>query len=237
MQLEKLWEYTQIDMEAERFKGEMQKAPNRVKLLKLRNFLVEQQNNMKRIEAEVTAMSERMETMRTEAAKLEVSLSELIKETKEAQDDSIAELDGLIEEAQKLNGLLSKYESEIERLRKDVDLRDRQQRNIRTSAAKSKAEYDQLKTVYDTEFKRDNEKLEALKAKVDQAGKSIPSDLLAKYKEIRKQSIPPMAKLSGSRCSGCNMGLPSAVARRITEGDELVVCDNCGRILYVAEEE
>lgn len=236
MHLEKLWEYSQIDLEAEHFKTEMQKAPNRVKLLKLRNFLVEQQNNMKRIEAEVNSMSERMETLQGEIAKLDSAVAELQKEVLEAQDDSIAELEGLIDEATRLNTVLEKYERELQKLRKDVDLRDRQQRDIRVRAAKSKAEYDQLKTVYDAEFKRDNEKLEQLKANVEEAGKCVEPELLARYKEIRQHSMPPIAKLVGGQCMGCNMALPSAVSRRILEGQELVECDNCGRILYVPPE-
>ncbi len=236
MQLEKLWEYSQVDMEAERFKGEMQKAPNRLKLLKLRNFLVEQQNNMKRIEAEVAAMSERMEALRAEVSKLDETVAELHREIGEANDDSIAELEGLIDEAQKLTNQLGKYEQELQKMRKDAENRDRQQRDIRTRAAKSKAEYDQLKVVYDAEFKRDSETLDQLKAKVDAAGKGVEPALLEKYKEIRKQSFPPVAKLVGSQCMGCNMSLPSAISRRITEGSELVQCDNCGRILYIPAE-
>ena len=201
MQLEKLWNYSQIDMEAERFKNEMQKAPNRLKLLKLRNFLVEQQNNMKRIEAEVASMAERMEALRGEIAKLDGTMAEL------------------------------------QKMRKDAETRDRQQKDIRIRAAKSKAEYDQLKVVYDAEFKRDSEKLEQLKANVEAASKDIEPELLAKYKEIRQQSMPPVAKLIGSQCMGCNMGLPSAISRRIAEGSELVQCDNCGRILYIPKED
>lgn len=236
MQLEKLWKYSQIDMEAERFKSEMQKAPNRLKLLKLRNFLVEQQNNMKRIEAEVASMTERMDALRAEIAKYDGTVAELQKEIADAQDDSIAELEGLIEEAQKLTNVLGKYEQELQKMRKDAETRDRQQKDIRIRAAKSKAEYDQLKVVYDAEFKRDSEKLEQLKAKVEEASKSIEPELLAKYKEIRQQSMPPVAKLVGGQCMGCNMALPSAISRRISEGSELVQCDNCGRILYIPAE-
>ena len=236
MQLEKLWNYSQIDLEAERFKSEMQKAPNRLKLLKLRNFLVEQQNNMKCIEAEVASMTERMDALRAEIAKYDGTVAELQKEIADAQDDSIAELEGLIEEAQKLTNILGKYEQELQKMRKDAETRDRQQKDIRIRAAKSKAEYDQLKVVYDAEFKRDSEKLEQLKAKVEEASKSIEPELLAKYKEIRQQSMPPVAKLVGGQCMGCNMALPSAISRRISEGSELVQCDNCGRILYIPAE-
>lgn len=65
-QLELLWQYQQVDMEVERFEREMRQAPNRQKLLKQREFLMEQQNVVKRIEQEVAIMSDRMEAIRDE---------------------------------------------------------------------------------------------------------------------------------------------------------------------------
>ena len=64
MKMEALWAYQQRDMEADRFETEMRQAPNRLKLLKERDFLQEQQNNMKRIEREVALMSDRLDALR-----------------------------------------------------------------------------------------------------------------------------------------------------------------------------
>ena len=47
-QLEMLWEYQQADMEADRLENEIRRSPNRVKLVKSREFLVEQQNTINR---------------------------------------------------------------------------------------------------------------------------------------------------------------------------------------------
>ena len=60
-QIQLLWNYQQADMTADRFEREMRKSPNRQKLLKNREFLLSQQEAMRRIEGEVEAMAERME--------------------------------------------------------------------------------------------------------------------------------------------------------------------------------
>ena len=44
--------------------------------------------------------------------------------------------------------------------------------------------------------------------------------------------MPPMAKINGDRCGGCNMTLPAAVLGRLN-GGQIVECDNCGRMLFV----
>lgn len=65
-QIQLLWNYQQADMTADRFEREMRKSPNRQKLLKNREFLLSQQEAMRRIEGEVEAMAERMEGLRAQ---------------------------------------------------------------------------------------------------------------------------------------------------------------------------
>lgn len=235
MQLEQLWEYTQVDMEAERFESEMRKAPNRLRLLQLRNFLVEQQANMKKLEGDIAAMADRMDAVRDEASRLDDNMRSIRANLETAEGASMEELDAQIETARKLADSLNRYEQELQKMRKDAETRDRQQKEIRVRAAKSKAEYDQLKTVYDAEFKKDSEKLQSLKARVEQAAKNVDPAQLARYKVIRQHCVPPVAKLISGQCGGCNMSLPSVVLRKIAAGEELVECDNCGRILYAPD--
>ena len=74
MQLKELWNFMQVDMAADNFEAEMRKSPNRQKLLKRRNLLLELQNNNKRIDSEIAVMQDRLEAVRDEAARLEALL-------------------------------------------------------------------------------------------------------------------------------------------------------------------
>mgnify|MGYP002569283189 CR=1 FL=1 len=67
MRLDDLWQFMQVDMEADRFESKMRQSENRQKLLKQRNFLMEQQANMKKIEADIAAMQDRLEAVNDEA--------------------------------------------------------------------------------------------------------------------------------------------------------------------------
>ena len=64
----------------------------------------------------------------------------------------------------------------------------------------------------------------------------MDSELLARYRQIKQHVSPPVAKLVNNQCGGCFMTLPSAILRKISGGDTVVECDNCGRILYSDEE-
>jgi predicted nucleic acid-binding Zn-ribbon protein len=62
----------------------------------------------------------------------------------------------------------------------------------------------------------------------------IPDDLLAGYESIRSRSGGiGAAHLSGNRCEGCHLAIPSADLDAIKHApaDEVVTCPECGRIL------
>lgn len=235
MKMEALWAYQQRDMEADRFEAEMRQAPNRLKLLKERDFLQEQQNNMKRIEREVAIMSDRLDALRDEEERLRGVLDNLLAAVKDITEDQTEEIDKQIAAATRLEDTLLTYEQEIAKMRKDSELRNRMQKDIRLRAASTKADFDEHKKAYDVEFKRDKAKLEELRKAAEEESKKVDPELLAKYRSIKQHIAPPIAKLNGNRCGGCNMEL-SAATLNAMNGKDFIECDNCGRALFRSEE-
>ena len=235
VQLKELWNFMQVDMAADNFEAEMRKSPNRQKLLKRRNLLLELQNNNKRIDSEIAVMQDRLEAVRDEAARLEALLKTALEDLQAAPPADMDEAQRKLDSVQKLTDTISRYEQELTKMRKDADSRDRQQKDIRVRAAKAKQEYDQIKAVYDKEYKQDTAKLAEMKKNIGvEAAKQNP-ELLERYRSIKQHCTPPMARLADGQCCGCFMQLPSATLRTLKEGT-LVECDNCGRILYCEEE-
>ena len=232
MQLDDLWNFMQVDMEADKFENQMRLSPNRQKLLKQRNFILEQQNNMKKLEADVAVMQDRLAAVEDEAERLSGVLSGMVEELEANPPATVEESDRRAEAAQRLADTLVRYEQELAKMRKDAEARDRQQKEIRVRAARTKQEYDQLKTVYDEEFKRDQQTLKTMRANIEKEAAKLDQALLSRYRAIKQHCTPPMAKLVDGQCGGCFMSLPSATLRELKLGEKTVECDNCGRILY-----
>ena len=232
MQLDLLWNYMQYDMEADRFENAMRNAPDRVKLLKQRDFLLEQQNSIKRIERETVSVSDRLEAVRDEAKRLQGLLDNLLKSIEENPPETIEEIEKQMAAVQKLEDSLRHYEQELAKMRKDSEQRDRMQKDIRLRYARTKAEYDELKKNYEVEFNRDKAKLAELKARAEEEGANMDEVLMSRYRDVKQHVTPPMAQLNGDRCGCCNMSMPAAVMNEVGSG-KIVECDNCGRILFV----
>ena len=232
VQLDDLWNFMQVDVEADKFENQMRLSPNRQKLLKQRNFILEQQNNMKKLEADVAVMQDRLAAVEDEAQRLSGVLSGMVEDLEADPPATVEESDRRAEAAQRLADTLTRYEQELAKMRKDAEARDRQQKEIRVRAARTKQEYDQLKTVYDEEFKRDQQTLKSMRANIEKEAAKLDQALLSRYRAIKQHCTPPMAKLVDGQCGGCFMSLPSATLRELKLGEKTVECDNCGRILY-----
>ena len=97
-----------------------------------------------------------------------------------------------------------------------------------------KKQFDLLKEEHAKEMAAGKDDLDKLRANVARAMKGIDPALLERYKAIKQHRPNPMAKLVGDRCEGCKMQLPSGVLQSLKVEGNIVECENCGRILYVA---
>ena len=231
-QYELLWQYQQVDMELDQYEKEMRGNSNRKELIKHRDFLKEQQEVLKKIEADVEIMSDRMEALADEIERLNGSVAEASANFEAHRPEDLEEAKKQIAALQKLITTISRYEGELAKMRKDSESRDRQQREVRVRAAKARAEFDRIKVIYDEEYKQASVKLEALKKTVAEEAKGIDPELLEKYKAIKRHSTPPITRIHDDR-GGCNMQLPAADMNKIRTGAPYVECENCGRIILV----
>lgn len=232
-QYELIWEYQQIDMELEQYEKEMRNNSNRKELIKYRDFLLEQQGALKKIETEVDVMSDRLEALVDEVNRLTKTVADYRSQLTANPPESQEQTRELIQTIEKLISKIARYESEIAKLRKDSESRDRQQREVRVRAAKARAEFDRIKAVYDEEYKEASKQLEVLKAKVAAKAVGINKELMERYTVIKRHSSPPITKIRDGRCGGCNMQLPAADMNKIRTGNAFVECENCGRIILV----
>ena len=72
-------------------------------------------------------------------------------------------------------------------------------------------------------------------ALIEAEAAKLDPGLIGRYKAIKQHCTPPMAKLINGQCRGCFMSLPSATLLKLKDGNELILCDNCGRIIYAEE--
>lgn len=230
-QIELLLQYQQADMAADAFEAKIKRNPTRVAMKKNRDFLVEQQNAAKKLEAEVAQMTDRVETIKLAIVRLEDQLNQMAKRMQDTPPTDLAKAQEAARNAQKLLSDLEDYEKEMRTIQKDAASREKAEKDIRMKFAKVKAEYDKQKEDYEAESKELKKELEQKRKEAEEKTAGLDPALLEKYRTIKQHCTPPVAKLYSGQCMGCNMSLPQATLRKLKNDSGIIECENCGRML------
>ena len=79
------------------------------------------------------------------------------------------------------------------------------------------------------------EQMELLKARRGQLTSGFASGPLTQYERVRSAyQGHAVAKVERGRCTGCRIALPTGDLQQARTAKDLVLCGNCGRILYVS---
>lgn len=115
--------------------------------------------------------------------------------------------------------------------------------SLRRIVERKQKEYDGLeKTLHEKKDEAQSTSAEAeaalasLNAEKENIVKSIDRDYLKKYEMVRKARGYALAEVHNSSCSGCHMTIPAQLAITVLKQEELVICPNCLRMLYVKQE-
>lgn len=229
-QLEMLWAYQAEDMKADAIANEIRRSPTRMELEKKRNFIMDQQKQFNQIDEKLVNMKDRLDVIQEAINRLNEQLNSISVRVEQNPPEDIQATQSLIGEVTRLRESIVSYESEAIRIQKDTNTMINRRRSVLQGAATAKKEFDTLKAGYDVEVKGLKESLEAQKAVAAKMTAGIDAALMERYNAIKKHIGHPVAKLIGDQCSGCNTSLPSALTRKIRNG-EILECETCGRLL------
>jgi hypothetical protein len=62
----------------------------------------------------------------------------------------------------------------------------------------------------------------------------IPAPVLAHYDRLVARGKKGVAAVRNQICTGCHMQVPLGVTITLMHGDDLQICESCGRYLYLA---
>ena len=234
-QLDKLWNYQQADKKVADYETEIRQFPLRQQLLKLRNLVADQQTVVRGMENDANKALERLEELSAQRDKAAQTFADIQKSLQEDAFETAAQVRKAISQMTEAEAKLKAAEKELSKMIAHSQMIENRYKEIRLKQTRARDEYTRLKVTYDKEFEKQTAHLEELRKERAAAGADVDPAYMERYKNVREHRFPVMAKLNNDQCSGCNMSLPSAIAKQIAGSDEIVECENCGRILYMPQ--
>ncbi|MBQ2954765.1 MAG: hypothetical protein IJE07_14640 [Clostridia bacterium] len=231
-QMALLWAYQAEDMKADRLEREIRRSPLRQQMENDRTQHLEKQKQHKQIENQVNGLADRKDAIRDALQRAQEQLRGLHARYDAAPPSELESVQALIGEVRRCLDTINGYEKELRDIGARVRDLDQRASAIRNEAARLRSDFDKLRAMYDEQMPPKKAALEKQRAVVEQKRAEIPAELMERYLEVKRRIVPPLARLNGDQCSGCNTSLPSAVLHSVRNaGDALVECVSCGRII------
>ncbi len=236
--LNRLWEYQKKDIELDDFKAELKNTSTRKRLVQLQKFLKSSQKKLSDYETDILIKQDQLHTYESQFKDLYIELEELGKDLgyyteSEATDFSAQEVKELVKSGEALMNSSNQVKKNLQKLKTDLETADKDMKDILQKMRTVKKEYDALMDEHKKELDASAGEVEELEKTLLEAEQLIEPGLVREYKRIKGFKKDPVALLEDSRCTGCNMQLPSGVAASVINSQKPVLCENCGRILIL----
>ena len=234
--LDTLWQYHEAAQKLDQLENRIKATPKRQRLNQLHGFLTEQQTQIKSTQTQMESRKATVEKLSSlfeslqHQYELEVGEFEIMEKDSECtaaeMQESRVAIEGLCD---KVTGVRRELYDTINWIEKTMT----NYKNINAKANKAKKEYDTVRVECEKEAEESQPEVDALSNEIKKLRALVDPALLKKYDTVKTHHAVPMAKVENSQCGGCNMSLPTSVVKRVASSDEIVECENCGRILYV----
>ncbi|MGI6199547.1 MAG: zinc ribbon domain-containing protein [Christensenellales bacterium] len=236
-QLDLLWNYQRVDLQLDQVDHEIKQTPVRKRMVQVRNFFINAQNGLKKLEAEADGYAGKIQKVQGELKALSARLAQAQREFDELGEEvAMDQVESARKQASVLNNQLTQKERELSAVIREMEEMEKRYRTLRAGMVQAKKEFDSLKVEYDALLKQYEPRVNEIKTRRTQAEEGIDAALLEKYRKIKGSRPNPMATVEHDQCMGCNMSLPSATMTLLKDGARIVECENCGRILYLKSE-
>jgi uncharacterized protein len=181
------------------------------------------------------------------------------KHTRARLENDVVEQRGKVERAER-NLMSSKKQDEYTAAIREADAARKQISNLETQILEQMESLEQTEAAlkeraaeiatlnsdreaklksFDEESLIHSEQLTAAKRERDQVFANLPKSLSSQYGRIatRIRDGVAVAEARNRSCTACFMSLRPQVMAEIRRGEEVITCDNCGRILYFVHSE
>jgi predicted nucleic acid-binding Zn-ribbon protein len=125
------------------------------------------------------------------------------------------------------------FETEILKRMEEIERLETELKEKAPDVERKRGEVDESLTSLDSERKEADRQIVALNERREQLSKHLPRALFATYDRMaRLRRGQALAEVRNGICTACRMKVRPKVFSDVRKGDQLITCENCGRILF-----
>ena len=227
-ELKNLWNLQKFDIEISDLESQKENIPQKI------------QESGKKVEAKEKELQKKQKIFE-EHTEQRKKLEQEIKESKDTitryksqliQVKTNKEYQSLLHEINTQETKISAYEEEtLEHLAQNEEL-SKTLEKLNGELQKNKEKFIQYKEKMEKKLSQVETMLLSKKEKREKLAVGVNKIFFSKYEQIRKgRNGIGIVEISDSTCNGCNAVLPPQFIAEVKNGDKILTCEQCGRIL------
>ena len=188
---------------------------------------------------EIRAIEIRRDEARAERARLETELTDQRTRLERAERNLMSskneqEYAAAIREADAARKQISQLETQVLEKMEVLEQSERELTEREPEISTMRGEHEERMKAFEEQTRIQTEQLAARHRERDQVMDTLPKQVAAMYKRIstRIRDGVALAEARNNSCSACFMALRPQVMAEVRRGDDVIMCDNCNRILY-----
>ena len=148
------------------------------------------------------------------------------------------EYEALDKEIQDADEKAKEFRNKLLREERNILELDEQMKQSQALIEQQETDLEERRKGIQTEIAEKNVQMEALAEKEKNLTPDLDPEVLFKFERIiRNKMGRGIVAIKGGVCMGCHMILPAQFANNVREGEEIVFCPYCSRILFYEESE
>ena len=226
--IEKLLELQVVDQEIRKLKEEIAELPKRIAVIEQKLAGTKAQLEKARAAAKADE---------TNKKKYESAIQDLQGKISKYRDQSLGvktneQYKALLHEIQFAEQEIRINEDRILEVMVNVEAREKEVKAAEAELKAETAEIEKEKEDARRVTAEDQKKLAEWNAKRDGLRQGIDEDLLRRYERVMKFRGSGMAEVRDHKCMGCQVMLRPQTYNEVRNGEQLMYCDSCQRVLY-----
>lgn len=232
--IDQLLAYQEVDKRLKNIEAELGKSEERKKTHSAQAFLKSVNDNLAALDKRAEELLRRYNSV----VKTYEKLDEEIKgyDGLEVGED-IEQLNYIKKKAQSLSSEISVLAETLENITKEISSVMKEFSKLKSETKTAKKQYEEYLPKYNALKESRKEEIDAIRAELAKLEKEIPTEIMDKYKQRRKDKLFPVLNLAtelgknGVYCA-CGKSLPDAAYATLKSG-VIVECESCHRLLYL----
>lgn len=231
-ELEQLIALQEADTSIRRLQAELEAIPQR---------RAEIESEFDQRAFEFKALEEQRDAARRQRLEYDVELAEQRVRAEKAERDLMSSTNPKVYEAAiREQDAARKHISELEtKILEQMEVAEQAEKTMaerEPEVARLRDERDEKLRAFEEQTRSWSEEVEVLKRERERIFENLPPAAKSLYKRIstRIRDGVAVAEARNGSCSACFIALRPQVMSQIRRGDEIIICDNCNRILFYA---